>query len=126
MVRVNHFTLSHGPVTCRRSERELDRQLNPPRSAAAQERIAYADVAGGGDLVCADAHFPVTVRLKTAAAGRTEIRGRISDKCRKQRTGKVRMVQDIEEFRAELQVQPLGNRRVLVDCQVPLLVGGAG
>ncbi len=38
-------------------EAELGGQLNAARASAAQERVADADVAGGGDLVSPDAGF---------------------------------------------------------------------
>ena len=34
------------------------------------------------------------------------------------------MVQNVEEFGAKLHLHPLGNRGVLVESEVPLLVGG--
>src|SRR4029077_20047059 len=40
-----------------------------------------------------------------------------------ERIRKVRMIQHIEEFGAELNLQPFGDRRVLIDREVPLLEG---
>jgi hypothetical protein len=50
----------------RQLERELRRQLNATRCAAAQERVADAHVAGGCNLIAAVADFAVTVDVKTA------------------------------------------------------------
>lgn len=99
-------------------ERELRGQLNAARSAATQEWIAYAHVAGGCNLIGAVAHLAVAHRVEAIGPRVGNVRG-------EKRVGEVGMVQDVEEFRTKLQAQPLGDARVLEERQVPLLVGRA-
>ena len=108
--------------SCRQSDRsrkycnlegQLRRELNPARSAAAEERVSYAHVAGGRDRIEALAHFSIASQLKS-------IEGRIGDKGRQEGISEIRMVQRIEEVSAELQVYSLRNGSVFVDGEVPL------
>lgn len=68
-------------------EAELDGQLNAAWTSAAEERVADAYIAGGGDLITTVADFtgPRGVRLESASAG-TEVRRWISNEGRQQRT----------------------------------------
>lgn len=105
-------------------ERELGRQLNPTRPAAPQERVAYAHVAGSCETKMA-ATAPYGDR-RTARNAWTAIANStlcsIRDKRRQEGIREVRMIEDVEELGANLHAEPLGNRRVLVNREVPLLV----
>src|SRR6267378_643400 len=94
-------------------ERELSRQLNPPRPAAAQERVSYAHVASCCNGIASLAHFTVPAGLKP-------VKSRIGNECRQEGIRKVRVIQHIEEFGAELHIQPLSDRCGFIDRQVPL------
>src|SRR6267378_2189948 len=97
-------------------ERELSRQLNPPRPAAAQERVSYAHVASCCNGIASLAHFTVPAGLKP-------VKSRIGNECRQEGIRKVRVIQHIEEFGAELHLQPLSDRCVFINREVPLLEG---
>src|SRR5271170_2884776 len=59
---------SSGRNSISRLEGELDRQLNAARTASAEERVADAHVAGGGDVVCGVANFAArTVRNESTS-----------------------------------------------------------
>src|SRR5882762_2354621 len=94
-------------------ERELGRQLNPARPTASQERVSYTHVASGHDGIARLAHFTVPAGLKAVESG-------IGKKGWQKRIRKVRMIQHIKEFGADLHLHPLRDRRVLIDRQVPL------
>src|SRR5882672_5119004 len=97
-------------------EGELGRQLNPARAAAAQERVSYAHVASSRDGRTTQAHF-------TVPTDRKAVDPRIGNERGQERIRKVRVIQHIEEFGAKLHLQPLGDRCVLIDREVPLFEG---
>jgi len=113
-------------------ERKLGRQLNPARPAAPQERVSYAHVASSSDGKMAttvpygdggaiqDASSWLRRGIRRAIANSTLCS--IRDKRRQEGIREVRMIEDVEELGADLHVQPLGDRRVLVNREVPLLV----
>src|SRR5580692_6084982 len=110
--------------TSRSSERKLRRELNTAGRTATQEGVADAHVAGGRNLIAAVSDFAVVRSLhKPAGACLVNVGSRVSDKRRQYRVGEVGMVQDVEEIGAQLHRHALGDGRVLVDSQVPLLVG---
>ena len=107
-------------------EGELGGKLDAARTAAAEERIADADVTGGGDDTAAPGqrikgapHFTSTTTIELKSAGQ-----RVGQEGRQVRAGKVRVVQDVKEICPELQLYALGQGRVFVNCKVPLFVGG--
>src|ERR1700722_6433159 len=91
--------------TPRSLERKLRRQLNTTWRAATQEGVADAHVAGGSNLITSVADFTVAVDVKTAwsSPAGLYVSRRIGNERRKHRIRKVRMVQDIEKVRAQLQ-----------------------
>src|SRR5579859_1292925 len=91
------------------------RQLNAARATAADERVADAHVARGSDGQTAAANFTIPGAVERKAS-----RGRIGDKRRQQRIREVRVIEQVEEVDSELHADALGNRRLLVDGEVPL------
>src|SRR5439155_27265522 len=80
------------------SEHELDGQLNPARTAAAQEGVPDAHVTGFRE------------REKVGAAPRNGIdavKAGVGREARIKGAGKVRVVRQIVELRSELHLQPL-------------------
>src|SRR5882762_2378473 len=94
-------------------ERELGRQLNPARPTASQERVSYTHVASGHDGIARLAHFTVPAGLKSVESW-------IGNEGWQKRIGKVRMIQHIEKFGADLHLHSFRDRCVLIDRQVPL------
>src|ERR1019366_8082393 len=92
-------------------EAELECQLNPAWTTAAQERVANADVGGGAELVTAAvggrrADFTrVGASLKSATAG-TEVRSWVGNKRRQQGTGELGMVDDGTEAARPVKAVP--------------------
>ena len=84
------------------SESKLGRELNSARAAAAEERIANADIAGGGQRI--EACVAASHRIWFADVRR---------KVRHDGIGKIRMVEQVEKFGAQLQIQSLGDGSVL-------------
>src|SRR5690348_17609026 len=95
-------------------EREFRSELNAARSATAQERVADADVPCRRDWVPIHTNFAIPNGLKA-------VDSRIGDERGQEWIREVRVIQDIEEFRAQLHVKPFGNRGAFVNCQIPLL-----
>src|SRR4029077_11641932 len=109
-------------------ERKLRSQLNSPRAPASQERVADSDVARSHDLIRAIAHFPVvgaspetaTASIQIRCGGLGHVACRIGNERWQQRTRDIVMVQNVEEFSAQLEIEALGQPRVLGDGQIPL------
>src|SRR5579862_2877379 len=101
-------------------EREFRCELNTPRPTASEERIADANVAGGGDGITAGA----CLQRVRPVQGKS-VRRWIGDKCRQEWIRKIRMVHDIEEISPQLQIKPLSKNRVLINGKVPLFVSRA-
>ena len=88
-------------------ERKLHGELDPPRPAAAQERVADAHVAGGHNGISASTRLPVATHSETSDT-------RIGNESRKEGIREVGVVQNVKELSAYLHVQSFGDRRVLV------------
>ena len=105
-----------------RLERKLGGQLNPARPTAAQERVAYAHVACSRDGKMA-ATVPYgdrrSARNAWAAIAYSTLCS-IRDKRGKEGIREVRMIEDVEEFGAKLQINTLGDGCGLVYREVPL------
>ena len=112
-------------------ERELGRELDAARAASAEERVADAHVARRNDMVGSVAYFatPASCYEATPAGSRmrwgrlTYVASRVGNKRRQQRIGEVWMIEDVKEFRTELQTQLLADLRVLVNREIPLFEG---
>src|SRR5437763_556631 len=104
-------------------ETEAQRQLNVARSAAAQERIAQADVGSRCALGKPDSSSIGRIRWYVAGASQTVGR-EVHEEARPERAGKVRVVQDIEEVGTQLHVEALRQFRVFHDREVPVLESG--
>ena len=106
--------------------------MNAARASAAEERVADADVAGSSEVVPGirgnarerwlAANFVIPRHLETTPAG-AEVRGRVGNEAREQRTGEIGMVQNVEEFRPQLHLHAFSDGRVFVESEVPLFVG---
>lgn len=83
-------------------EGEFGSELHASWAAAAKERIANADVASGCEGIVA-LIMPV---------GSGAVDGRIGDEIRQIRIGKIRMVEQVIGFEAQLHIQALGKTGV--------------
>ena len=92
-------------------ERDLGRKLHPARAAAAEKRIADAHIARRRKRQETDAP-PRCVQAVVC---------RIGNEIRQVRIGKVGMIQQVEELGPDLQIYPLGDRRVLEHRKVEFL-----
>src|SRR5208282_1443480 len=104
-------------------EAELDGQLNAARASAADEGVADADVASGGDREVVrspgcrgPSHFAAFNDL----IARYE---RIRDVGRQERVTEVGVIEKVEEIGAELHVESFRNRRGFIKGKVPFLKG---
>src|SRR5215469_7340398 len=96
-----------------RLESDLSGELDAARAASAKKWVANSHVAGSRQRIITDA---ATGRVDTVDTG-------IGDEIRQLRVGKVGMVEQVEEFSAELQLHPLGNLGVFKYRAVELLEG---
>ena len=98
-------------------ESKLDGQLNAPRTATADERVADAHVARGGNNAGARssgiAYFPPVHHLEAVDAWVCEEGWQV-------RIGKVGVIEEIEEIDAELHVKALSDRCAFVDREIEL------
>src|SRR5580704_2815947 len=106
----------HGGLEC-----EFGCQLYPARASATQERVANPHVAGCRELVSLTGGSGTGFAIPVGHQPRS---GGIGNERRKERIGKVRVVQNVEEFRAQLHAQTFGKLRVLIKREVPLLEAG--
>src|SRR5580704_3652337 len=110
-------------------EAEFQCQFDSARTAAAKEGIADAYVTGSGDTVTAVTHLTEVVadcRGLESAATVAKIRRRVRNEIRQDRVGEIRVIEDVEELRAELRLHSFVDGRVFVECEVPLLVSRSG
>src|SRR5215471_19836335 len=108
--------LGRGFLNRSQLEAEYGCELDTARTAAADERVADAYVTRSCDGIAAACSSDLaTVRdLEASSTG-------VSDECRQERIREVRMVQQVEEVRAQLHCYPLGQVRGLVNGEVPFL-----
>src|SRR6516162_7423274 len=92
-------------------ERDFRGELNAARTASTEERIADPHIACRRECVEADA---ASRRVETVDA-------RIGDKVGQHRIRKIRVVKQVEEFRAELQLHSLGELCVFEHREVEFL-----
>src|SRR5439155_2672147 len=97
------------------SEHELDGQLNPARTAAAQEGIPDAHIAGFREREKVDA---------PPRNGVDAVKTRVGREARIKRAGEVGMVRQVVELRPELDREAFSDGRVLEDGEVELAVVG--
>src|SRR5262249_33075486 len=95
-------------------EADLRRELQSARPSAAEKRIADSYITCSSERVRTDA---TTCAVES-------VYHRIGDKVRQQRICEVRMVEQVEELRPQVQRYMLGYWRVLEDCCVELLEAG--
>src|SRR2546423_461082 len=76
-----------------RLERKLCRQLDPARPATTQERITNTDVSGRAKCKASRPDFTVAIYTESLLRW-------IRNEKRQERTGKVRVIQKIEELRS--------------------------
>src|SRR5580704_6118155 len=88
-------------------EAEFQCQFDSARTAAAKEGIADC-------------------RGLESAATVAKIRRRVRNEIRQDRVGEIRVIEDVEELRAELRLHSFVDGRVFVECEVPLLVSRSG
>jgi hypothetical protein len=100
----------------RRLKRELRRQLHRPRPAAAQERIPDAHIARRRQRQRAQ----TSPDRQPAGPIADPIRRRIRNERRQIWIRKVRMIEQVVRLKPQLQLQPLGDGRVLKDRQIKL------
>lgn len=74
-------------------ERKFRRQLNSARAATSEERIPDAHVAGGAQSESARPNLAIAIYIESLLAW-------IGDEQRQEGTGKVWMIQKIEELRS--------------------------
>lgn len=110
------FAGGAGEETLCKLENDLQRKLRSAWSTTSEERVANADITGGGK-----AQWAKTATWSRARDGAyTGARG-IGDEVRQIRVRKIRVVQDVEELGPELQRNSLGQQRVLEDGQIDFL-----
>ena len=93
----------------------IDRAFDPYFDRTLEERVADAYVARRLQRITADADFLITHLLEAADS-------RVCDEGWQIWAGEVRVIEDVEELGAKLQVEALGESGVLVDREVPLFV----
>jgi len=103
-------------------EGKLRRQLNPARPPAAEEGIANANVAGSDDVITSVAYLSSRTAGNESAftSGWRKISSWIGNKSWQEWVREVRVIQDIEELRAQLHTQAFRDCGVLVNREVPL------
>src|SRR5690349_4278201 len=94
------------------SENKLHRELNITWAATAEERIADAHVGCDGDRE----------KARAAAGHGIDRRSHVGGKTRQQRIREVWMVEDVEDFGAQLQPQFLRQLGVLEDREVDVVI----
>ncbi len=96
-------------------KKQLQRELDAARPAAAKNRVAQSHVGSCLERVKAVAG---AVRIESVKRG-------VGEEGRQQRTGKSGMIEDVIEISAELHLQAFVNRSRLADGKVKIPVIGS-
>src|ERR1700730_2222362 len=99
-------------------ERNLSRELDSPRPAASQERIADANIARGCERQERCSRRKVS--RETPTIGVEPVGRGIRDEIRKIGIGKIGVVEEVEEVDVKLEIQPFRQSRFHVDTEIEL------
>ena len=110
-------------------ERDLQSELRSARAASAEERIADAHVAGGGESEGATAlsgrNQLTNLGISKWIPGGNAVAGRVGDEVRQVWIGEIGVIENIEELSPELQNCMLGQVGIFEDREVEFFEGGS-